>query len=122
MLISLTSEIFCPNLSRMTIACNLKRIYSELRTHVENTSVFFSEVKHNVFCAAFFFFFKLIFDICEVEGPAQVWQLFYQRLGVTEIIDFQVCGHVYEILRQFSLISTPESSSTYLNQKKRCEE
>lgn len=68
----------------------------------------------------FFFFFKVIFNICQVGCPVQEWKLFCQKLGVTEIIDFQVHGHVYGALRRpFSLISIPEGSCTYLNKKKK---
>lgn len=61
-----------------------------------------------------FFPFELIFDICQVEGLAQEWKLFYKKLDVTEIIDFQEHGHAYEVLtRTFSWISILEGSSTY---------
>lgn len=73
----------------------------------------------------------MIFDVCQVEGLAQEWKLFYQKLGVTELNDFQVHGHAYEVLtRTFSWISILEGSSTYLNkfktppkqQKTKCKE
>lgn len=68
----------------MIVNYNLSRIYSDdWRTHVENTFFFFSAVKDNIFCI--FFFSKVIFDIWkfdiwQVEGPAQEWTLFYQKL------------------------------------------
>lgn len=66
-----------------------------------------------------FFPFELIFDICQAEGLAQEWKLFYKKLGITEIIDFQEHVHAYEALtRTFSWISILEGSSRYLNKFK----
>lgn len=76
---------------------------------------FLSSKRQHTLCVVFFFF-KVIFNICQVGCPVQEWKLFCQKLGVTEIIDFQVHGHVYGALRRpFSLISIPEGSCTYLN-------
>lgn len=102
-LISLTSDFFCPKLNRMIVNYNLSRIYSDdWRTHVENTFFFFLSSKGQHILYIFF----LQGDIWHLE----VWHLTSWRSCtrvdvilpkiVTEVIDFQVHGHIYKVKKK----------------------